>query len=95
MLSEMKNQNQKNLKPNIKLDTKWTSPAIEAPTNLDANTKSVPNEEKPDDKIDSTFVLTQEVADGAVKHELDIHEDEDFGSLEILDRDIDLESSRE
>ena len=70
-------------------------PAIEAPTKLDVNTTSVPNEEKSDDKIDSTFFLTQEVTDGAAKHEPEIHDDEDFGSLEILDRDIDLESSRE
>ena len=70
-------------------------PAIEAPKKLDVNTTLVPNEEKPDDKIDSTFFLTQEVTDGAAKHEPEIHDDEDFGSLEILDRDIDLESSRE
>merc|ERR1711990_1305260 len=55
-------------------------PAIEAPS--DAHTRSVPNEEKADDKIDSPFFLTQEVTDGAVNHE-----------PEILDRDIDLESS--
>jgi hypothetical protein len=66
-------------------------PAIEAPS--EAHTRSVPNEEKTDDKIDSTFFLTQEVIDGAVNHEPEIHEDEDFGNLEILDRDIDLESS--
>jgi len=66
-------------------------PAIEAPS--DVHTRSVSNEEKQDDKIDSTFFLTQEVTDGAVNNEPEIHEDEDFGSLEILDRDIDLESS--
>ena len=75
-------------------------PAIEAPKaaskDSDVSTRAVPNEEKPDDKLDSTFFLTQEVTDGATKNEPGIHDDEDdFGSLEILDQDIDLESSRE
>jgi len=72
-------------------------PAIEASQSIkvsDVSTPAVPNEEKPDDKLDSTFFLTQEVTDGATKNEPEIHNDEDdFGSLEILDQDIDLESS--
>ena len=77
-------------------------PAIEAPQSrlqsfeeTDVKTRPVPNEEKRDDKLDSTFFLTEEVTYGATKNEPEIHDDEDFGSLEILDQDIDLESSRE
>lgn len=70
-------------------------PAIESSNNnSDQNTKPVRMKEKTDDKIDSTFFLTQEVTDGAVTNEPEIHNNEDdFGSLEILDQEIDLESS--